>query len=59
MRLPPKPVGIKTNNGQFNVGGNVNTVGVSTPNTHNSFDFTFNPRANYDPMAYLEGFIKK
>jgi|GEM_PF-1044283 len=51
------PVGIKANNGQLNVGGNVNTVGVSTPNTHNSFDFTFNPRANYDPMAYLEGFI--
>ena len=53
------PVGIKANNGQLNVGGNVNTVGVSTPNTNNSFDFTFNPRANYDPMAYLEGFIKK
>ncbi|WP_296403055.1 hemagglutinin repeat-containing protein [Psychrobacter sp.] len=53
------PVGIKTDNGQLNVGGITNTIGVGALDSQSGFDFTFNPSANYDPMAYLEGFIKR
>ncbi|WP_201546692.1 hemagglutinin repeat-containing protein [Psychrobacter lutiphocae] len=53
------PVGVSTDDDQLIVGGTVNTIGTDAIDSAHSFDFSFNPSQNYNPMQYLESFISR